>query len=477
MIHQCHCWSSLAGRLIGGLALVIVVTSGAAEPDPTALLFGERERQLDKLSRAHQQEVEQIESETLAALRRLLDARTKEGNLGAVGEIKELIDQIRKTPPGVALATGGSVAAEPELFANRTPAGRQRALVKYAIGSGDDAYAATRRGLRWLQLTQNADGSWGNLRWYRPAVTGLVLLAYLGVGETPASVEFGDSFSAALDYLRRCLQEGSGIIRRRPEYAHPIVTMALAETAALTQDRELLDQTVTAAKGIIAGQNSLGGFTYGYETGPDKETGKLRMDLSIGAWNCQAMASVAMAGGDSPELQAAMNKAAECIITRFPARNGFSYEPGADWASPSMTAAGVYTLMLLGRGDAERVAMGLDRLLERDVVCRWRRDRDLRHMLYRWYYLTAAMFHGRDLKGGVKRWRNWQRTVVKELLDNQRPDGSWASPNHEPLVADEDWDENNVEHRQDTAIYSTAMSCLILETWFRYPPLGKVKRK
>ena len=68
---------------------------------------------------------------------------------------------------------------------------------------------AVLKGLRWLKTNQSPDGSWG-----KPPVgmTGLVLLAYFGHCETPASDEFGDSCLKGIVYLVDMAMKNNGKI-------------------------------------------------------------------------------------------------------------------------------------------------------------------------------------------------------------------------------------------------------------------------
>ncbi len=63
--------------------------------------------------------------------------------------------------------------------------------------------------LRWLQKTQQDDGSW-NAQAKPVAMTGLALLAYHGHYETPLSPEFGETVQNAIDYLIANGQKNGG---------------------------------------------------------------------------------------------------------------------------------------------------------------------------------------------------------------------------------------------------------------------------
>lgn len=64
----------------------------------------------------------------------------------------------------------------------------------------NDTDPAVMRALRYLQKTQNQDGSWGGTT-DRDLATPLVLLSFLGRGETPNSKEFSNTITTAHTWL------------------------------------------------------------------------------------------------------------------------------------------------------------------------------------------------------------------------------------------------------------------------------------
>ncbi|MFT5882212.1 MAG: hypothetical protein ACI9FG_000712, partial [Crocinitomicaceae bacterium] len=68
-----------------------------------------------------------------------------------------------------------------------------------ANGGNKECEEAVMKSLRWLQSTQNSDGSWTNTN--KGAMTGFALLAFLGHCETPISPEFGETVEKAIVYL------------------------------------------------------------------------------------------------------------------------------------------------------------------------------------------------------------------------------------------------------------------------------------
>jgi hypothetical protein len=75
---------------------------------------------------------------------------------------------------------------------------------------------------------------------------------------------------------------------------------------------------------------------------------------------------------------------------------------------------------------------------------------------YYWYYATLAMF-----QVGGPRWEKWNQALKTALLDKQR------------LNKEEDeygsWDPLDPWAIEGGRIYSTAVNCLSMEVYYRYP--------
>ena len=76
--------------------------------------------------------------------------------------------------------------------------------------------------------------------------------------------------------------------------------------------------------------------------------------------------------------------------------------------------------------------------------------------LYYWYYGTLAMF---QLQGDY--WQQWNEALRTQLLASQRTAGALAGS----------WDPDAVWGGYGGRIYSTSLSTLCLEVYYRYLPL------
>ena len=95
----------------------------------------------------------------------------------------------------------------------------------------------------------------------------------------------------------------------------------------------------------------------------------------------------------------------------------------------------------------------------------WRRGRGLfagrvaRHepdQLYYWYYATLSLY---QVQGTA--WQRWNEALTGELLATQHRDGKLAGT----------WDPDAVWGGYGGRVYSTALSALCLEVYYRYLPL------
>ncbi|PQJ27072.1 hypothetical protein [Rubritalea profundi] len=137
-----------------------------------------------------------------------------------------------------------------------------------ANGGSEQCEEAVMKSLRWLQKTQNSDGSWtkGN----KGAMTGFAVLALLGHCETPISAEFGETVENAIVYLVNLGMESDGRLATAAVgshhwvYEHGIATYALAEAYTFCDSLgfeipNLAEVTKTAGDMIIAGQTDSSG--------------------------------------------------------------------------------------------------------------------------------------------------------------------------------------------------------------------------
>ncbi len=120
-----------------------------------------------------------------------------------------------------------------------------------------------------------------------------------------------------------------------------------------------------------------------------------------------------------------------------------------------MTAVGLFCRFFLGQDPAENklMARAADTILAKPAV--WADDGSIDH--YHWYYATYALYQ----MGGERWWGRWYRLLDPAVVQTQRNDGNFAGS----------WDAAGAWGDDGGRIYSTAMSVLTLEAFYRYTKL------
>lgn len=346
------------------------------------------------------------------------------------------------TPPTA--PPGGAVkerAFKPlQALGNRTTEQRSKILAETERGAQTEA--AVNKALQWLQARQEADGSWAGQD--RVAMTGLAVLTYLAHGEVPGNAPYGDTVTRALKYLLS-RQDAKGVFSPNV-YAHAIATYALAEALTMTRIVDLQVPLDRGVRVIVEGQQSGGGFDYGYRKGE-------RFDTSVSGWQIQALKAALIAGVATPELADALTAAARFLQRDAFALDGsgFVYDgkPGIQsdrGGRASMTGVGTLCLQMMGQGTTPQARTGL-RLLQ-DQRLEW--PATGKGNVYAGYYITQAKFQGPS----KDEWLRWNRQMQQSLLARQKADGHWEQGDHD----------------SGTHVYTTTLCALMLEVYYRYLP-------
>lgn len=390
---------------------------------------------------------------------------------------------------GLAVSAADSPLVMKGLFAGRTDAARASQLKKFAGGYGEQVEASVVRGLEWIAAQQNEAGYWGKVSRYNKTwhtrkwtasleneqratrLTSLCLLAFLAHGETPQSVEFGQSVQRAIEYLRNQQNPETGlfvpIAEKRPEkggedlgvYAHAQATYALAEAYALTRAPALKRPVERALRVIIEGQLESGAWGNWYQQDIS--------DSSATSWQIQAFKAAAAAGVRMEGLDAAMEKAVAGVEYLYKGEGVWYYRKGPPiktWSSggPIMSGAMILSLQLLGLQNDQKVLAGL-RYMNDFGVTEWEKawanpiNKSL-PATYEWYYNTQAVFQ----RGG-SRWNTWNADFAPMLIGNQTSEGWWRGPGQE---GDEE------------TLYSTSLCTLALQVYYRIlPTFQRIEKK
>lgn len=350
---------------------------------------------------------------------------------------------------------------------------RNRLEMVRAFGADEDTEAAVEAALLWLSKSQSPDGSWNSAKFgggtetralgeYRfgtgdradTGVSGLALLAFLSAGHTHLDGDHRRSVLEGLSYLVR-EQMPSGDLSGQKQvgndhavvnarmYCHSIAMLALAEAYAMTHDSVLREALMKAAQYSINAQDVRGG---GWRYRPG-ESG----DLSLFGWKAMAIRSVQRSEIAVPPIvnQRMRNFINSCATGTH---GGLArYRPGEGAPSPTMTAEALACRLLLGypvsqaaRQEATALIMSHLPGTQPDNV-------------YFWYYATLALFQLQN-----EDWRAWNQALKSRLLKSQLP-----AYHQDPGS----WEPDEVWGGYGGRVYSTAMSCLCLEVYYRYLPM------
>jgi hypothetical protein len=333
------------------------------------------------------------------------------------------------------------------LYGGRSEKGRAAQVLRYnGSAAGQDAVL---RALRWLAKVQMDNGSWEN----ETALTGLALLCFLAHGDTPLSDEFGLTVQKSMQWLSSMMPSNGTSMggAHGGVYNHGIATYALSEGYGMTQIPFLKTAMENGLSVIVKGQQRGGGWNYNYDD-------KGRWDLSVAAWQIQAIKAGYVAGADVPGLNEAIKKA---IAFTKRAHKGYTFGYSSPGGNGNLTGAGVVALQLLGSGDSKEALSGIEYVLDKRLKSYSASRNNWKSQgknVYGYYYDTQVAF---QVQGS--QWKSWRKVFEPVLIQNQHKDGYWdMEGGHKvggPLAQD---------------VYHTTLCCLQLEVYYRYLPSFKI---
>jgi hypothetical protein len=331
-------------------------------------------------------------------------------------------------------------------------------------GGTASSEAAVTAALQWLAENQSADGRWiasqfgsgrelRTLGQERPGagakadsgVTGLALLAFLGAGHTHLHGQYQQTVQRGLAFLRR-VQRPDGSLGGNANayelmYCHGMATIALSEAYALTRDPQL-DLPVRRAVAYTLNAQHPGTGGWRYRPGDLGDTSQL-------GWQLMALKSAEMAGIAVPvRVRDGMVRYLRSVASGE--HGGLtSYRPG-ELPSRTMTAEALTCRQFLGLPPDEAAGAEAAAYLVEELPSAERPN------VYYWYYATLALYR---MQGDA--WRQWNEALQPALVSQQRDDNDLAGS----------WDPDPVWGGYGGRVYSTALSALCLEVYYRYLPL------
>jgi len=345
---------------------------------------------------------------------------------------------------------------------------------KYRIGGGGGttpiAESCLNAGLIWLAKAQEADGHWDCKFWdgggnYDVGMTGLAVLAFLGAGYTHTGGKYRAVVAKGLDWLRYN-QKPNGAFGYLSFYEQGIATMAVSEAFGMTHQESVRAVAQRAVDFICQTQPDHGGFRYAGAV--DKENG----DMSVTGWQIMALKSAICSELNVP--QQALDRSREFLKNTAREYGGSAYIVSQPNATPAMSAIGMASRQFIGgpNYDAEINAAAnylMDQQRKAGAAGAGGGQKDaLVHDLYYTYYSVMAMIQMGTQSEYWIQWNKWFRDPLvklqetKNILDGR---GRFVRGSWDPK--DTAWGA------QGGRVFSTAMSVLCLEVYYRFLPLYK----
>jgi hypothetical protein len=311
--------------------------------------------------------------------------------------------------------------------------------------------AAVSRALQWLAREQQADGSFPTIELGQPGVTSLCVMAFVAHGNLPGEGAYGKQIESATDFVLSCQKENGLVTLVGPDgatitravshemgvpaaYNHAISSLTMSELYGMSgPERAARIQTVVS-RSIRASlemqkwpkdmAEDEGGWRY------IDDFDHHDSDLSITGWNLMFLRSARNAGFDVPKP--AIDSAVAYVRRTYnPQVGAFGYQadPG-DERSRGMAGAGILALAHAGYHNSEEANRSAQWLSNypfdnyNEIVPftqSWSHDR----YHYGLFNCCQAMY-----QLGGRHWEQFFPRVVRTLLENQQPDGSWPAESH-----------------------------------------------
>jgi len=391
----------------------------------------------------------------------LLESPGVADTAAATAEAADVAEAAASAPAAAAVAAATRPVPAP--YADRV--GERKAAAALARGGSEATERAVQAGLRWLAAAQSADGRWEAARHgagiERTAegrerrgpgaqvdhgVTGLALLAMLGAGNThrdgphAAAVENGIRFLVGR-------QRADGSLAGDAEffaalYCHGMATIAVAECLAMTGDESLRPAVDRAVAYTLATQHPhTGGWRYAAGD---------RGDTSQCGWQVMVLATARNTGPGRFDAAEARARVFLHSVAGGSVGGLAAYRSG-ERPSMAMTAEALYCRLVLGASPAAPATAEALAFIAASPPTPATAN------AYAWYYATLASFHA-----GGPQWDRWNAQLQATLISLQRRDGG-------PL--DGSWDPDPVWGPHGGRVYSTALSAMTLEVYYRHQPL------
>jgi len=349
----------------------------------------------------------------------------------------------------------------PKMYQLRNTGDRVKLLE--SRGGSIETEQAVESALLWLANHQETDGRWNSSKYgggtetrvfghdrdgaganADTGITGLALLSFLAGGHSHLDGPWQDTVRDGIGFLVS-KQDSTGSLSGEARlfarmYCHSMALLAISEAYAMTGDPDLRDAVQRGVNYSVQAQNRYDGG-WRYQSGDEG-------DMSQLGWQALALHSAEIGGISVPEETIAKM---HVFIDSCAVRKGggvAAYRPGHA-PSTTMTAESLAARYVLGQSVPNRVVREAKFEITGDMPSADKPN------LYYWYYGTMALYFA-----GGPEWEQWNENVKAELLSSQLHAGDNRGS----------WEPNGVWASYGGRVYSTAMSALILEVYYRYLP-------
>lgn len=321
------------------------------------------------------------------------------------------------------------------------------------------------RGLRYLDRTQRADGSWlnsGGWGSYPTVMTSLAGMAFLAGGSTPESGPYAHRVSKALDYVlsQAAPYKGDQVVITDSEggggrsmYGHGFGMLFLAQCYGMEGDKtsaraQRLQDVLEGAVKLTADsqseieKNTAGGWYYTPESNADEG--------SVTVTQLQALRACRNVGIAVPGE--VIQKAVRYLKICQNADGGICYSFQSQGSSrPPISAAAIACFYSAGLYDRQTGGTGEEAEMVEKLVqyCKGTISENYTggHFFYAHLYYSQSLYQ----RGGAD-WRTYYPRISKQLAQQQMPDGNWNGDG----IGE---------------VYGTAIALMILQLPYGYLPI------
>lgn len=342
------------------------------------------------------------------------------------------------------------------LASGRSPENRKALLARY--GGDDTTEHAVASGIKWLKQSQESNGSWnpvkyGGLKEYQVGLTSLVLLTFLGDGNSSQNGPYAKTVDAGINYLVKNQQAnglfGPARIDDKPVnymYNHGIATIAVLENYCMTKDKNMEEPVKQAVSFIVNAQNAAGGWGYQSHNGVN--------DTSTTVWQVLALRIARTL--KLPGVQEALNHSSRWLASITNEKGIVGYQQLNHWPNGyyATTAAGMFAQLFIGCDKELPLIKKQEKILANYQPKMHSTGGELDNDFYYWYFGTLAM-----VQEGGEQWNDWNKNLKQALVKNQKAGKTSEAGSWEPI---DRWSFYGGR------LYTTSMAILTLQSYYRY---------